>query len=91
MLLFPEEIVESTQPTFFLECARAIQALANEAMNSNALTGNTYRLLNKVVSLSQASKAEPGVEFEGTVYNQFAGPHHLASLLGILSKVFKPR
>lgn len=68
----------------FLECARAIQALANEAMNSNALTGNTYRLLNKVVSLSQASKAEPGVEFEGTVYNQFAGPHHLASLLGYL-------
>ncbi|MDD1139180.1 DEAD/DEAH box helicase [Pseudomonas sp. TNT2022 ID233] len=66
------------------ECAHAIQDLANEAVSGRSLNKDIHKRLARVVKLSQASSTELGSELEGSVYHQFAGPHHLATLLSYL-------
>ncbi|WP_312197771.1 DEAD/DEAH box helicase [Mixta calida] len=68
------------------ECAHAIQDLASEALSGHSLKEDILKRLARVVKLSQASPTELGFELEGLVYHQFAGPHHLATLLGHLVK-----
>jgi hypothetical protein len=66
------------------ECAYAIQDLANEAVSGKSPNIDIRERLAEVVSLSQASSTELGSKIKGMVYHQFAGPHHLANLLGQL-------
>lgn len=66
------------------ECARAIQNLAHEAVSGRSPDTDIRKRLARVVKLSQASPADLGVELEGSVHHQFAGPHHLATLLSRL-------
>lgn len=66
------------------ECAHAIQDLACEAVGRRAHDTDIHKRLTNVIKLSQASSTELGFELEGFVYHQFAGPHHLATLLSHL-------
>lgn len=63
------------------ECAYVVQALAREA-RGHATPGFDFRgRLEQVIRLSEASVIEIEDGATGTARYQFAGPHHLASLL----------
>ncbi|CAE6953574.1 hypothetical protein R69608_05970 [Paraburkholderia nemoris] len=62
------------------ECGHVIQALGQEARGT-LRDSNVRSRLAQVIRLSQASETEVGSGIKGTVYRQFAGPHHLATLL----------
>ena len=66
------------------ECAYVVQGLGQEA-RGGAVSDPDIRLrLKRVISLSEASEVEINRTLEGTVHHQFAGPHHLATLLSRL-------
>lgn len=66
------------------ECARAVQDLAREAFSGRSPDTDIHESLARVIKLSQASSTDLEFGLEGAVYHQFAGPHHLASLLSRL-------
>lgn len=66
------------------ECAHAIQDLAHEAFSGRSPGTDTHKRLARVIKLSQASSIDLGFGLEGSVHHQFAGPHHLATLLSRL-------
>lgn len=65
------------------ECGYVIQALGQEARGT-IRDSNVHLRLSQVIGLSQASEIGIGPGIEGTVHRQFAGPHHLATLLSQL-------
>lgn len=66
------------------ECAYAIQGLGQEACGRTVPEPDIRSRLNQVMSLSEAISEEINSSLEGTVHHQFAGPHHLATLLSRL-------
>lgn len=65
------------------ECAYVVQGLGQEARGSAVSDPDIHTRLKRVIRLSEASAVEI-LAFEGTVHHQFAGPHHLATLLSRL-------
>src|SRR5690606_37800581 len=63
------------------ECAYVVQGLGQEARGSAVSDPDIRSRLKRVIRLSEASAVEINVALEGTVQHQFAGPHHLATLL----------
>jgi superfamily II DNA/RNA helicase len=66
------------------ECAYVVQGLGAEARGIPASDPDIRSRLNRVISLSEATATEINPALEGTVHHQFAGPHHLATLLSRL-------
>jgi superfamily II DNA/RNA helicase len=66
------------------ECAYAIQGLGQEARGSAVSEPDIRSRLNRVIRLSEAAAVEINFPLEGIVHHQFAGPHHLATLLSRL-------
>lgn len=66
------------------ECAYAVQSLGQEARGSGAPDADVRSRLSRIIRLSEASTVEVTLGFAGTVHHQFAGPHHLATLLNRL-------
>ncbi|WCE10204.1 DEAD/DEAH box helicase [Pseudomonas sp. JBR1] len=69
----------------FRECAYVAQGLAQSARGIAAIPDIRERL-ERVIRLSEASEVEIQLPFdvEAATHNQFAGPHHLATLLARL-------
>ena len=65
----------------FLECAFAIQGLAREALGEDVPAEKIERQLQNVISLSGTRSSEPVTGIGFRVLDQFAGPHHFATLL----------
>lgn len=61
------------------ECARAVQQLGREAWGDPDTDPRSR--LERVIRLSQVATEEIELGIDGVVYHQFAGPHHLATLL----------
>jgi superfamily II DNA/RNA helicase len=68
----------------FRECAYVVQGLGREARGEGAPETDAQARLDRVVKLSEAATVEIKLGFEGAVHHQFAGPHHLATLLSRL-------
>src|SRR5690606_19677793 len=68
----------------FRECAYVVQGLGQEARGSAVPDPDIRSRLKRVIRLSEASAVEINLAVEGTVHHQFAGPHHLATLLSRL-------
>lgn len=66
------------------ECARVVQGIGQEARGSAVIDPDIRSRLEGVLHLSKASASEINSALEGTVHHQFAGPHHLATLLSRL-------
>ncbi|ATF93800.1 DEAD/DEAH box helicase [Cedecea neteri] len=66
------------------ECAYVVQGLGQEARGSVVSGTDIRSRLKRVLHLSEATAVEINSEFEGKVHHQFAGPHHLATLLSRL-------
>jgi replicative superfamily II helicase len=66
------------------ECAHVVQGLGQEARGSAAPDLDVRSRLTRIIRLSQASAVEIELGFEGIVHHQYAGPHHLATLLSRL-------
>lgn len=66
------------------ECAYVVQGLGQEARGSATPDAEVRSRLSRVIRLSEASAVEFKLGLEGTVHHQFAGPHHLATLLSRL-------
>jgi superfamily II DNA/RNA helicase len=66
------------------ECAYVVQALGQEARGSAVSDPDIRSRLKRVLRLSEASAVEINAALEGKVHHQFAGPHHLATLLSRL-------
>ncbi|MFT8550366.1 MAG: DEAD/DEAH box helicase [Acetobacter okinawensis] len=63
------------------ECAHVLQGLAQEARGIVAPDLDMPSRLARVLQLSEAVAVEIEPRLEGAVHHQFAGPHHLATLL----------
>lgn len=68
----------------FRECAYFVQGLGREARGGGALELDAGSRLDRVIRLSEAAAVEVKPGFDGAVHHQFAGPHHLATLLSRL-------
>lgn len=68
----------------FRECAYVVQGLGREARGGGAPELDARARLDRVIRLSEAAAVEIKLGFEGAVHHQFAGPHHLATLLNRL-------
>ncbi|PJO49118.1 DEAD/DEAH box helicase [Ochrobactrum sp. MYb29] len=66
------------------ECAYVVQGLGQEARGSAVSDPDIRSRLKRVIRLSEATAVDINVAMEGTVHHQFAGPHHLATLLSRL-------
>ena len=66
------------------ECAHVAQGLAQEARGSAAPALDVRSRVARVIRLSEASAVEIELGLGINVYHQFAGPHHLATLLSRL-------
>lgn len=66
------------------ECAYVVQGLGQEARGSAVPDTDIRSRLKRVLHLSEASEVEINAALEGKVHHQFAGPHHLATLLSRL-------
>lgn len=66
------------------ECAYVVQGLGQEARGSAAPDFDVRSRLARVIRLSEASAVEIELGSERIVHHQFAGPHHLATLLSRL-------
>lgn len=66
------------------ECAYVVQGLGQEARGSAVSDTDILSRLKRVLHLSEASAVEINAALEGKVHHQFAGPHHLATLLSRL-------
>lgn len=68
----------------FLECAQVVQELAREALGGLVSVEEIQSRLLNVVELSKAQSINPLEEFGSRAFDQYAGPHHLATLLNRL-------
>lgn len=66
------------------ECAHVLQALGREARGGDTPDPDTRTRLERVLRLSKPSPVNINLGLEGAVHLQFAGPHHLATLLSRL-------
>jgi integrase len=66
------------------ECSRAVQDIGHQALGSEVSDMAPQDRLARVIRLSQARAAQIEVGSAGIVHHQFAGPHHLATLLARL-------
>nr|WP_314508573.1 DEAD/DEAH box helicase [uncultured Pantoea sp.] len=66
------------------ECAYVVQGLGKEALGIAVSDTDIRSRLKQVLHLSEASAVEVNAALEGKVHHQFAGPHHLATLLSRL-------
>lgn len=66
------------------ECARVVQALGHEARGQAEPDFDIRERLERVIRLSEASVVDIKHGIGGAAHFQFAGPHHLASLLSRL-------
>lgn len=66
------------------ECAYVVQGLGQEARGSAVSDPDIRSRLERVIRLSEATAVEINLGLEGAVHHQFAGPHHLATLLSRL-------
>ncbi|WP_368889323.1 DEAD/DEAH box helicase [Morganella morganii] len=66
------------------ECTYVIQNLGHEALENAVPDTDIRSRLKRVLHLSEASEVEINAELGGKVHHQFAGPHHLATLLSLL-------
>ncbi|MFW2854108.1 hypothetical protein ACM61V_19740 [Sphingomonas sp. TX0543] len=66
------------------ECARVVQALGHEARGQAELDIDIRGRLERVIRLSEATIVDISHGVGGAAHFQFAGPHHLASLLSRL-------
>lgn len=66
------------------ECARAVQDIGREAIGNDVSDITPQDRLTRVIRLSQAQAVQIEIESAGMVHHQFAGPHHLATLLARL-------
>ncbi|APO82540.1 DEAD/DEAH box helicase [Pseudomonas putida] len=65
----------------FRECNIAIKNLALEARGIMSSSSNVRKRLNKTIELASPFAEPLESNFQGLIHHQFAGPHHLASLL----------
>ncbi|CAN1576271.1 DEXHc_Ski2 domain containing protein [Paracoccaceae bacterium] len=65
----------------FRECAYFVQGLAREALGGGPSDDEIARRLLHVISLTKSIGTALSGDLIGLVHNQFAGPHHLATLL----------
>ncbi len=72
---------EQATDLLYRQCAIAIRALAREANGTSPGKFNVRGRLKKVISLSKSTSKKLPEDLTGSVHHQFAGPHHLASLL----------
>lgn len=72
---------EEATDLLFLECAKAIRNLAREARGTTRGSINVRKRLRYVVKLSGAISDQLPGNLTGFIHHQFAGPHHLASLM----------
>ncbi|MBP6018375.1 MAG: DEAD/DEAH box helicase [Burkholderiaceae bacterium] len=63
------------------ECAYVVQNLGRQARRGEDPETDVRLMLQQVISLSEAAPVEIELGFGGIVHHQFAGPHHLATLL----------
>jgi superfamily II DNA/RNA helicase len=66
------------------ECAYIVQGLGREARGIGDPEFDARSKLERVIRLSEATAVEINLGLEGAAYHQFAGPHHLATLLNRL-------
>jgi superfamily II DNA/RNA helicase len=66
------------------ECTFVIQGLGQEARGGALVEPDIDTRLKQVMHLSEATAVEIQLPLEKTVHHQFAGPHHLATLLSRL-------
>lgn len=66
------------------ECAYVIQGLGQEARGKVVPQPDIQSRLKRVIHLSEATPVTGYSPQEGSVHHQFAGPHHLATLLSRL-------
>ena len=72
---------EQATDLLVLECAKAIRNLAREARRTTVGSMNVRKRLRHVIKLSGAISDQLPGNLTGFVHHQFAGPHHLASLM----------
>jgi superfamily II DNA/RNA helicase len=72
---------EQATDLLFRQCAIAIRNLAREARRTRPGTRNVRRRLKEIINLSKPISDQLPENLAGLVHHQFAGPHHLASLL----------
>ena len=75
---------EEAADMLFRECAYAVRVLAREALGevyAEPADDEVERRLMRVITLTEPQSIEILGSFEGLVHFQFAGPHHLATLL----------
>ena len=65
----------------FRECAYAVQGLAVEALGGAEVSEYFEQKLAQVISLAEPRGTELPEGIVGLMYEQFAGPHHVATLL----------
>lgn len=66
------------------ECSRVIQDIGRQALGGEVSDMAPQDRLSRVIQLSQARAEQIEIEPAGIVHHQFAGPHHLATLLARL-------
>ncbi|APX90370.1 DEAD/DEAH box helicase [Brevirhabdus pacifica] len=76
-----EDTREDAADYLFRECAYALQTLASEALGGIKERELVEHRLLKVISLADTKEVTLPSEFDIIVQEQFAGPHHLATLL----------
>lgn len=65
----------------FRECALVVQGLAVEALGRAGLLEDLEQTLGRVISLSEPRGTELPEGIVGLMHEQYAGPHHVATLL----------
>lgn len=72
---------EQATDLLFRQCALAIRNLAREARGTKPGKRNVRKRLKEIIRLSRPTSDRLPGDLVGVVHHQFAGPHHLASLL----------
>lgn len=65
----------------FRECAYCVQGLAVEALGRTEIPEDLEQKLTRVISLAQPHSTELPEGIYGLMHEQYAGPHHVATLL----------
>lgn len=80
----PSDSREVATDLLLRECSHVVQGLGQQARGSAASDLDLNSRLARVIRLSEPSAAEIKFELSELVRHQFAGPHHLATLLSRL-------
>lgn len=79
-----EDSAQHATNLLFRECAYAVQGLAVEALGGAKTVEELEQKLFRVISLSEPRGTELPEGIVGLMHEQYAGPHHVATLLLML-------